>query len=156
MNAQPKLANRVVMTMTRTIHVPCDVVFRAWTLRDRFAQWWGPKGFTAPVCDIDVRPGGKMRIHMRAPDGSIYPMTGTFHEVLAPHRLVFSAEAVDPDGAMQISEVVVVSLEPIGSETRLTVHADAVGVAPVAPQMLAGMETGWAQSLDRLADVVED
>ncbi len=155
MNARTKLPDRVVMTMTRVINAPREAVFKAWTVPEQFAQWWGPKGFTNPVCDIDVRPGGKMLVHMMAPDGNVYPMTGTFHEIVEPHRLVFSAEAVDRDGGIQLSEAAVISFEASGRATKLTVHADAIAVAPIAPQMLAGMEQGWAQSLDRLDDAVK-
>ena len=60
------------------------------------AQWWGPQGFSNPVCEMDVRPGGALRIVMRAPDGAEYPMSGVFREVIKPERLVLStvAEAV--------------------------------------------------------------
>ena len=54
------------------------------------AQWWGPKGFTNPFCELDARPGGAIRIHMRAPDGVVFPMTGRFREVAEPERLVFT------------------------------------------------------------------
>jgi uncharacterized protein YndB with AHSA1/START domain len=59
-----------------------------WTDPHHVAQWWGPHGFTNPVCEMDVRPGGALRIVMRAPDGTDYPMTETFREIAAPERLV--------------------------------------------------------------------
>ena len=62
------------------------------------AQWWGPKGFTNPVCEIDARVGGALRIHMRAPDGSIYPMKGEIREIVPPERLVFTNIALDEAG----------------------------------------------------------
>ena len=68
-------------------------------MRRILAQWWGPKGFTNPVCEIDARVGGALRIHMRAPDGSIYPMKGEIREIVAPERLVFTNIAVDADGS---------------------------------------------------------
>jgi hypothetical protein len=43
-----------------------------------------------------------------------------------------------------------VTFEDLGARTKLTVDAKAVGLAPIAPQMLAGMEAGWTQSLERL------
>lgn len=156
MNMQGKtMPNRVVMTLTRIFNAPCDVVFKAWTDPKQLAQWWGPKSFTNPVCEIDVRPGGKMLIHMQAPDGTVYPMTGKYLEIVEPHRLVFNCEAVDLEGSIQIEELAVISFEAIGNKTRLTVFADAIGVAPIAPSMLSGMEMGWAQSLDRLGENVE-
>lgn len=155
MNVQSTLPNRVVMTLTRMLDAPREIVYRAWVDPKQLGQWWGPSHFSNPVCEIDVRPGGKMLIHMQAPDGTVYPMTGKYLEIVPNHRLVFNCEAVDLEGNHQIEELAVISFEAIGKKTRLTVFADAVGVAPVAPQMLSGMEMGWAQSLDRLGEQVE-
>ena len=55
---------------------PRELVFKAWADPKCVAQWWRPRGFTNPVCELDVRPGGAIRIHMRGPDGTVYPMTG--------------------------------------------------------------------------------
>ena len=100
---------------------------------------------------MDVRVGGAIRIDMRGPDGTVYPMTGTFREVAAPERLVFVATPIDRDGNVLLESVTTVTFEAIGQRTNLTVHAAAVGLAPVAARMLAGMEAGWSQSLERLA-----
>ena len=86
------------MSLTRRVGAPVDVVFRAWTDAKQLAEWWGPKGFTNPVCEADARVGGAIRIHMRAPDGTVYPMTGRFVEMDRPHRLVFMTAALDSDG----------------------------------------------------------
>ena len=59
--------------MKRVFAAPRQMVFDAWTKPEIVAQWWGPAGFTTPVCEIDARNGGALRIHMRGPDGTIYP-----------------------------------------------------------------------------------
>jgi uncharacterized protein YndB with AHSA1/START domain len=59
------LAEREI-TITGLFDAPRTVVFRAWIDAGQLAQWWGPKGFTNPVCEIDARVGGAIRIHMRA------------------------------------------------------------------------------------------
>jgi len=64
------LAEREV-TITRVFDAPRATVFRAWTDADRLARWWGPKGFTNSVCEIDARVGGAIRIHMRSPDDCV-------------------------------------------------------------------------------------
>src|SRR4029077_1436921 len=105
-------------------------------------------------CQLDVRVGGKILIHMRAPNGAVYPMTGTFREIGAPERLVFTAIAEDRNGQALLEGLVTVTFEDEGGKTRLTVREKAVALVPVAGPMLAGMETGWAQSLYRLETVV--
>jgi uncharacterized protein YndB with AHSA1/START domain len=145
------------VNLTRVYDAPRSLVFRMWTDPKHMAQWWGPKGFTNPVCELDVRPGGKIWIVMHGPKGSDFdqdfPMSGTFHEVVANERLVFTAVAEDKDGNPLLEAHTTVTFEDQGGKTKLTVQANAVGLAPVAPQMLAGMDAGWSQSLEKLADV---
>ena len=140
--------------ITRIYDAPVQAVWDAWTDPEQVAQWWGPRGFTNPVCKLDVRVGGAILIHMCAPDGTLYPMTGTFHEVVVPERLVFTAIAEDLDGRPLLKGLVTATFEERGGKTTLTVIEKAVGLAPTATQMLAGMETGWAQSLVRLETLV--
>ncbi|MBA2247950.1 MAG: SRPBCC domain-containing protein, partial [Chloroflexia bacterium] len=79
-----------IFTMTRTFDAPRELVFTAWTDPAHLAQWWGPHGFTNPVCEVDLRPGGAWRIDMQGPDGTIYPNKGVYQEIVPPERLVFS------------------------------------------------------------------
>ena len=82
MAAQTKSLAEREITITRIFDAPRALVFKAWTDAAQLAQWWGPKGFTNPVCEIDARVGGAIRIHMRAPDGAIYPMGGEIREIV--------------------------------------------------------------------------
>ncbi len=92
---------------------------------------------------------------MRGPDESIYPMTGTYHEVVEPERLVFTASALDASGNPLFEQMTTVTFEKHGGKTRLTVHASFSKVRPEAAPHLAGAETGWNMSLDRLAEETE-
>jgi uncharacterized protein YndB with AHSA1/START domain len=141
------------VTLTRVVNAPRDLVWAAWTEPEHMARWWGPMGFTNPVCELDVRPGGKILIHMRAPDGTVYPMTGVFSEVVRPERLAFTAHAEGLDGTKYLESRIVVTFEAQGALTRVTVTASAKGLHRLAPQMLAGMEAGWTQSLERLGEL---
>jgi uncharacterized protein YndB with AHSA1/START domain len=78
------------LTFTRVLDAPRDVVFRAWTDPAHLARWWGPNGFTSPVCELDIRPGGAIRIDMLGPDGRYFLMGGEYREIVPPERLVFS------------------------------------------------------------------
>jgi uncharacterized protein YndB with AHSA1/START domain len=55
-------------TIERVFHAPRQRVFDAWTTCDALSQWWGPKGWTVPFCEIDFRPGGTWRYMMRGQD----------------------------------------------------------------------------------------
>ena len=78
------------LVITRVFDAPLSFAFRVWTSPKHVAQWWGPHGFTNPVCELDARPGSAIRIHMCGPDGTVYPMTGVYQEVVEPERLVFT------------------------------------------------------------------
>ncbi len=141
------------LTITRTFDAPRDLVYTAWTRPDSMAQWFGPKNFTNPVCELDVRPGGAILIHMRGPDGAVYPMTGSFQEVVPPERLVFTSSAfAGVDGMFLLKDITTVTFAKENGKTRVTVHAIVTKATPEAEGALAGMEEGWNQTLDKLAD----
>ncbi len=138
------------LVLTRTFNAPRALVFAAWTDPKRVAQWWGPHGFTAPVCEVDARPGGAIRIHMRGPDGTVYPMTGVYQEVVAPERLVFTSAALDKAGKPLFEVLTTVTFAERGGKTTLTVRARVVTSTAEAAPYLQGMEAGWTQTLERL------
>ncbi len=139
----------VEVTLTRVIAAPLERVFQAWTDPAQLAKWWGPYGFTNPRCEIDARPGGRIHIDMRAPDGVVYPMTGIVHEIVPNRRLVFTAVAEDHDGNPQLESHTTVTFEEADGKTRLTVHARGTAKVEAGVAMIAGMQAGWTQSLER-------
>ena len=153
-NSPGASTNQRTVVITRVFDAPRELVFKAWTDARHLAQWWGPKGFTNPVCEVDARPGGALRIVMRAPDGAEHPMTGVFREVAPPARLVFTNVAVDRDGKPLLEGLTTVTFTEQGGRTKLTVESRAVGLVAFAARMLEGMEAGWTQSIDRLGEHV--
>lgn len=152
--ANPTSGQRTLI-LERIIDAPRELVFRAWTDPIQVAQWWGPHHFTNPVCELDVRPGGAILIHMAGPDGTVYPMTGTFDEIVEPERLVMTTGAFEDDeGNPQLEDITTVTFAEHEGKTKLTVHAVVTKASPAAEGALAGMEQGWSESLDRLADYV--
>jgi len=135
-------------------NAPRDVVFKAWTDPKYLAKWWGPHGFTTPVCELDVRPGGRMRIDMQGPDGTVYPMTGAYREIASPDRLVFTSTPLDDKGKPLFEVLQTVTFVEDGGKTTVTVQSTVLMTTPTADMYLDGMEEGWKQSLERLADVV--
>ena len=139
--------------ITRIFDAPRDLVFEAWTDPKHVAQWWGPKYFTNPVCELDVRSGGAILIHMQGPDGAVYPMKGVFNEVVRPERLVFTSGAFETDeGESMLEDKTTVTFEEVDGKTLLTVHAVVTKATPEAEGALEGMEQGWNEQLDKFAD----
>lgn len=171
MSASPKLrdVDDREHVISRTFDAPRDLVWKAWTEPKRMAQWWGPNCFTNPVCDLDVRPSGAYRIVMRSPDGIDYPLKGVYREVVPPKLLVYTVDISEhPEdwhgllkknlegNAADTSKPVVhrVSLEAEGAKTRVTIRQSFESAALRDAFVKMGMEQGWGQSLDRLADAL--
>ncbi len=142
------------LTITRVINAPRALVFRAFTDPKHLEQWWGPHGFTNPVCEVDLRPGGAILIHMRGPNGVIYPMTGVYQEIVKPERLIFKSAAMDDKGKPLFEVLNTITFTEQGGKTTLVMHASVSNARPEAAPHLAGMEVGWTQSLERLEKFV--
>ena len=142
------------VSIRRTFAAPRALVWRAWTDPKMMAQWFGPRMFTTPVCELDVRVGGALRIVMRGPDGSDYPMKGVFTEVVPQERLVFTNSPLDQDGNHLMEGETRVIFTEAGGKTEMVMTSHMVGLVPIAKQMLAGMEAGWTQTIDKLGEVL--
>jgi len=147
-NFVPKEGHELVLTSV--FDAPRELVFKAWTDPKRVAQWWGPHRFTNPVCELDPRPGGAIRIHMRGPDGTVYPMTGVYQEVVEPERIVFTSAALDAAGKPMFELLTTVTFGEQGGKTKQILRARVIKSTAQAAPYLAGMEAGWTQSLERL------
>ena len=146
------------LTLVRAFDAPRELVFQAFTDARHLAQWWGPHGFTSPVCEFEARPGGAIRIHMRGPKGTpydvIYRTTGVVSEIVAPQRLVFTLALLEDDGSIRLENVNTVTFAEQAGKTTVTLHVRVITATAAAETNLAGMEQGWSQSLDRLARLV--
>jgi len=135
---------------------PAEIVFKAWTDPKLLCRWWGPRFFTNPVCDLDSRPGGAIRIDMKDPDGIVYPMTGTFHDILKPRRLVFSTAAVpDSNGVPRLQTLVTAVFARKKQGTSIDLKVVVVRAGSGTDQALKGMQEGWSQSLERLGELTD-
>jgi uncharacterized protein YndB with AHSA1/START domain len=152
--------------LSRVFAAPRALVWKAWTEAEHLAAWWGPKDFTARA-ELDLRVGGAYRLVMVAPDGTEYPMFGRFLEIVAPERLVYTADLSEHDAAWHdlvdperdkskphpayLNETTV-TLEALDAKTtRLTVRTRFESVDVRERFMRIGMNGGWSQSLDKMA-----
>jgi uncharacterized protein YndB with AHSA1/START domain len=165
-NADVEIQDRELV-ITRTFDAPRALVYKVWTDPKHVKNWWGPKPFTNPVCEIDLRPGGRFHYVMRSPDGMDFPMKGTFIEIVPNERLVYSDDCYeqadfwkmmlggkvgdDVDFATLTSRVTVI-FDDEGGKTKLTLttrfFSNEVRDAMVGMQMAEG----WTQSLEKFAE----
>ena len=141
----------LALHLERVVAAPRAVVFRMHTDAEQLARWWGPRGFTAPSIELDVRVGGAYRIEMQPPEGDVFFLTGEFVEVDPPALLAYTFrwEEPDPDDRPNL---VVFSLVDLGGTTALSVDQ-----SPFATEARLELHRGgWTDGLDRLAAAVSE
>lgn len=141
------------LLITREFAAPRSLVWHAWTEPTHFARWFGPRSFTIPRIELDVRPGGAIRCDMRAPDGKIFKNLGAFTEVVEPEKLGCTLR-YEEKGAVVFENLQTVTFAERGGNTLLTLEVRVLRQGADAAKYLAGMEEGWNQTLDKLAELV--
>ncbi len=131
------------LVLTRIFDAPRELVFKVWTDPKHLAQWWGPRGFTTKIREMDVRPGGAWRYTMRGPDGNDYPFDGVYLEVVEPERLVFDGSILASPEQRVWTEV---TFAERAGKTEVTVRQ----LYSFESDATRGAPTGWNQQFDRL------
>ena len=139
-----------VLRLKRTFAAPRETVFRAWTEPEELVKWWGPKGFTVPICEMEVRPGGGYRTCMRSPDGDEYCVRGIYREVRPPERLAFTWAWEEGD-MKDVETLVTVEFHDLGGATELVLTHE--GFPDAKARDLHNQ--GWSGSLDCLAEIFQ-
>jgi uncharacterized protein YndB with AHSA1/START domain len=135
----------------RVFDAPRDKVFAAFTNPELIPEWWGPRGTTTIVDEMDVRPGGRWRFVGRGADGSETAFRGTYREITAPERIVQTFEWEGLPGHVSVETAV---FEDLGDRTRL-VATSLFHTSEERDGMLhSGMEGGMNETYDRLDEVL--
>lgn len=134
---------------TRHIDAPRELVWAAHTECEHVREWLiGPAGWSMPVCDIDLQPGGRYRYVYEGPDAPSFQMSGIYREVKPPERLV-NSERMDTNPAETVNTMTLTE-EAGGTRVETVVEYPS---AHMREELLAtGMLDGWAESYDRLED----
>jgi uncharacterized protein YndB with AHSA1/START domain len=151
------------MVITRVFDASRELVWKAWTDPRYVMQWWGPKGFTAPVCKIDFRVGGKFLCCMRTPDGQEFWNAGEYHEIVLHEKIVSTMYFSDSKGNKVEPEQYGIEHEAIegahdeiifedlgNGQTKLTF----IGNETMQNAKESGQLEGMNQVLDKFAEVV--
>ena len=139
--------------IVRDFKAPRALVWQAFTDPYHLSQWWGPKGFTSPVCELDLRVGGRWYHEMQGPDGKRYPVDCVFTEVTPPERLVYrNLAAVDCVFGENPppSFIHAMTFEDLGETTRLTLDALFESMADRDAVARRGFAEGTSEGFDKL------
>jgi uncharacterized protein YndB with AHSA1/START domain len=139
--------------LTRLFDAPRHLVFEAMTKPEHITQWWGclAEGYSVPVCEVDLRTGGRWRYVNRTPKGELVAFYGVYREIASPERMVFT-EIFEP--FPDAESVVTAVLTEESGKTRLTLTALYPSLDVRDMVLKTGMERGAAISYDRLEEVV--
>jgi uncharacterized protein YndB with AHSA1/START domain len=137
--------------MTRLFDAPRHLVFEAMSKPEHIKQWWGGlgEGYSVPVCEVDLRPGGAWRFVNRHPKGEAV-FYGVYREIEPPERIVFT-EIYEP--FPDTESVVTALLTEENGKTRLTVSAVYPSLEVRDMVIKTGMAKGAALSYDQLEEV---
>jgi len=156
-----KMIKENELVIERVFDAPPELVWKAWTDPQLLMQWWGPKNFTAPACKLDFRVGGTYLFCMRSPEGKDFWSTGVYREIIPYERIVCTDCFADAQGNVVPStyygldaniplelEVTAIFEKYGDGKTRLILrHA---GIP--AGEVKEGTQTGWLESLDKMAE----
>ena len=140
--------------LTRLFDAPRALVFEAMSKPEHIRRWWGNlgDGYSVPICEVDLRPGGKWKFANRTPKGELAVFYGVYREVAPPERVVFT-ELFEP--FPDVESVVTAVLTEENGKTRLT--ATIVYPSREVRDMVlgTGMARGAGLSYDRLEEVAQ-
>ncbi|MGH9313390.1 MAG: SRPBCC family protein [Vicinamibacterales bacterium] len=133
--------------VTRVVDAPRRLVFDAWTKPEHLSHWMlGPSGWTMPVCEIDLRPGGAWHFVWRRSDGTEMEMRGVYREITPPERLV-STESWGGNWPETLNTLI---LTEENGKTTITHTITYPSKEARDAALQTGMKEGMSQSLDRL------
>ncbi len=138
------------IVLTRVFDAPRELVWEAFTQADLLKRWFGPRGWSLSVCEVDLRVGGGFRFMLQGPDGTNMGMRGVYRELVPPERSVHVETFDDYPGE---SIVTMVLTEAHGKTTMTaTVLYPSRKVRDIVIQ--SGMEHGAAEGYDKLAEML--
>ncbi len=143
----PAAPESATLTLTRQFAAPPEAVFDAFTISERFARWWGPRGMTVPDCRIDLRVGGSWRTCIRSAEGAEHVVGGVYQEIERPSRLVFTWAWERGDMA-GVETLVILEFAAAGEGTELRLRHE--GLPSENAREMHGQ--GWTSALDCLVD----
>jgi uncharacterized protein YndB with AHSA1/START domain len=140
------------IVMTRVFNAPRRLVYQAFTRPELIQRWLGPRGWTLPTCEVDLRVGGKYRYVGQGPDGTKLGWGGTFREIVPEQRIVHTESFDDYPGEALMTAV----WSESGGKTTMTLTMLLASKEVRDAIIASGMEHGAAESYDRLEEMLAE
>jgi uncharacterized protein YndB with AHSA1/START domain len=145
------VANDNELVINRVFDAPRDLVWKAWTDPEMMKEWSAPRGFTLPISEGDLRPGGTWRAQMRKDDGTELDLGGVYREIAAPERLVFTHVWMDENGKPGPETLITVTFTDRGGKTEMNFRQSGFD----SVESRDGHSEGWNECFDKLAELLK-
>ena len=133
---------------------PRELVWKVMTDPDRITNWWGPRGYTTTVVEMDLRTGGHWRYVNHTTGGEDVPFKGEYLEVVPPERIVRTFIVDIPEMADHVG-IETMTLEDLGDgRTRIVEKSTFTSAEELEGAMATGMIGGALDTYDRLAEEI--
>jgi uncharacterized protein YndB with AHSA1/START domain len=150
--------------ITREFAAPRQLLWDAWTKPEHIAKWFGPKGFSTRVDELDFKAGGRSNYVMVDSNGGEYPAKGVFKDIVPIEKIVSSFEGFDDDFVAAHPEmdlpkenmVMTTLFEDLGQRTRLTLITSHSTVEEREKHGKMGVVEGWNSSFDKLDEFLSE
>ncbi len=150
--------------ITRVFDAPRDLVWKAWTERERLMEWFGPKGFTMSTAKLDFRPGGVFLYALKGPDGKEMWGKFVYREIVPQEKIVLVSSFSDAKGGLTrhpfsatwpLEMLSTTTFVEKGGKTTITLHWAALNATDEERKTFdtshASMNAGWTGTMDQLA-----
>ncbi|QWU16117.1 Uncharacterized conserved protein YndB, AHSA1/START domain [Paenibacillus sophorae] len=153
------------LVLERVFDAPRELVFKAFSEAEHLKHWWGPRGWTLPVCTVDFRPGGVWHYCMKCVDekqGDFYGMESwgkaVYQDIVEPEKIVYTDYFSDAEGniteGMPASDITMEFIEQDG-KTKVISRGRFESEEALKTVMDMGMEQGITETWDRLAEYLQ-
>jgi uncharacterized protein YndB with AHSA1/START domain len=166
-NSANPMTSKVVgkaLILERIFNAPRELVFKAFSEAEELKQWYGPRGWTLSVCNVDFRPGGSWHYCMKKidekPGDRRMWSKSIYHEIMVPEKIVQTTESLsDEDGnilAGMPEGVVTLTFQEFEGMTKVISHTEYVSPEAIQSVKDMCMVDGFTQAWDKLEELLEN
>ena len=131
-----------------------ESVYKAWTDLEIFQKWFCPTGFSIARAEMVLRVGGYFKIHMKSPEGDIYPTKGEYILLEEPHRIVYR-DSWDDDREENEPTIAEIIFESQGEKTLLKIYSSFTSEKQKESVLSSGIIDGWKMFFENLNNVLK-
>jgi uncharacterized protein YndB with AHSA1/START domain len=152
----PKTDPKLDLILDRTIDVPPELIWMAWTQPEHLKHWFCPKPWMVTQAEVDLRPGGIFKFHMRGPEGEASDHEGCYLEVVPNQKLVWTIALLAGFRPAPVTDfpsfTATLTLIPQAAGTRYIATVCHRDEAARQKHEAMGFNEGWATCLNQLVE----